>query len=82
MDTSVYNNLSQIVLTIDDRSLVKRIADAVKLIKGVTAVQIKQADDDILKSASYKAAMKDLREGNVTSYESADDLCDSLMNEV
>ena len=47
MDTSVYNNSSQIVLTIDDRSLVKRIADAVKLIKGVTAVQIKQADDDI-----------------------------------
>lgn len=82
MDTSVYNNSSQIVLTIDDRSLVKRIADAVKLIKGVTAVQIKQADDDILKSASYKAAMKDLREGNVTSYESADDLFDSLMNEV
>ena len=82
MDTSVYNNSSQIVLTIDDRSLVKRIADAVKLIKGVTAVQIKQADDDILKSASYKVAMKDLREGNVTSYESADDLFDSLMNEV
>ena len=82
MDTSVYNNSSQIVLTIEDRSLVKRIADAVKLIKGVTAVQIKQADDDILKSASYKAAMKDLREGNVTSYESADDLFDSLMNEV
>ena len=82
MDTSVYNNSSQIVLTIDDRSLVKRIADAVKLIKGVTAVQIKQADDDILKSASYKAAMKDLREGNVTSYESADDLFDRLMNEV
>ena len=82
MDTSVYNNSSQIVLTIDDRSLVKRIADAVKLIKGVTAVQIKQADDGILKSASYKAAMKDLREGNVTSYESADDLFDSLMNEV
>ena len=82
MDTSVYNNSSQLVLTIDDRSLVKRIADAVKLIKGVTAVQIKQADDDILKSASYKAAMKDLREGNVTSYESADDLFDSLMNEV
>ena len=82
MDTSVYNNSSQIVLTIDDRSLVKRIADAVKLIKGVTAVQIKQADDDILKSASCKAAMKDLREGNVTSYESADDLFDSLMNEV
>ena len=82
MDTSVYNNSSQIVLTIDDRSLVKRIADAVKLIKGVTAVQIKQADDGILKSASYKAAMKDLHEGNVTSYESADDLFDSLMNEV
>ena len=81
MDTSVYNNSSQIVLTIDDRSLVKRIADAVKLIKGVTAVQIKQADDDILKSASYKAAMKDLREGNVTSYESTDDLFDSLMTE-
>ena len=82
MDTSVYNNSSQIVLTIDDRSLVKRIADAVKLIKGVTAVQIKQADDDILNSASYKAAMKDLREGNVTSYESAHDFFDSLMNEV
>ena len=81
MDTSVYNNSSQIVLTIDDRSLVKRIADAVKLIKGVTAVQIKQADDAILKSASYKAAMKDLREGNVTSYESTDDLFDSLMTE-
>ena len=81
MDTSIYNNAPQIVLTIDDRSLVKRIADAVKLIKGVTAVQIKQADDDILKSTSYKAAMKDLQEGNVTVYKSADDLFDCLMNE-
>ena len=82
MDTSIYNNASQIVLTIDDRSLVKRIADAVKLIKGVTAVQIKQADDDILQCTSYKAAMKDLQEGNISTYESADDLFDSLMNEV
>lgn len=82
MDTSIYNNASQIVLTIDDHSLVKRIADAVKLIKGVTAVQIKQADEDILQSASYKAAIKDLQKGNVSTYDSADDLFDRLMNEV
>ena len=79
MNTIAYNNQSQFIVTIDDVSLVKKISDAVKLIKGVTSVRISKPNDQILQSASYKAGMEDIKNGNVTSYSSSDEMFRDLM---
>ena len=79
MNTLSYNSQSQLIVTIEDASLVKKISDAVKLIKGVTSVRISKPNDLILQSASYKAGMEDIKNGNVTSYSSSDEMFRDLM---
>ena len=79
MNTLTYNSQSQLIVTIEDASLVKKISDAVKLIKGVTSVRISNPNDLILQSASYKAGMEDIKNGNVTSYSSSDEMFRDLM---
>ena len=79
MNTLSYNSQSQLIVTIEDASLVKKISDAVKLIKGVTSVRISKPNDTILQSASYKAGMEDIKNGNVTSYSSSDEMFRDLM---
>lgn len=79
MNTLSYNSQSQLIVTIEDASLVKKISDAVKLIKGVTSVRIYKPNDQILQSASYKAGMEDIKNGNVTSYSSSDEMFRDLM---
>ena len=79
MNTLSYNSQSQLIVTIEDASLVKKISDAVKLIKGVTSVRISKPTDQILQSASYKAGMEDIKNGNVTSYSSSDEMFRDLM---
>ena len=79
MNTIAYNNQSQLIVTIDDMSLVKKISDAVKLIKGVTSVSISKPKNQILQSASYKKGMEDIKNGNVTSYSSSDEMFSDLM---
>ena len=79
MNTLSYNSQSQLIVTIEDAALVKKISDAVKLIKGVTSVRISKPNDQILQSASYKAGMEDIKNGNVTSYSSSDEMFRDLM---
>ena len=79
MNTLSYNSQSQLIVTIEDASLVKKISDAVKLIKGVTSVRISKPNDPILQCASYKAGMEDIKNGNVTSYSSSDEMFRDLM---
>lgn len=76
---NTFNNQSLLIVTIDDISLVKKISDAVKLIKGVTSVSISKPKNQILQSASYKAGMEDIKNGNVTSYSSSDEMFHDLM---
>ena len=79
MNTLSYNSQSQLIVTIEDASLVKKISDAVKLIKGVTSVSISKPKNQILQSASYKKGMEDIRNGNVTSYSSSDEMFRDLL---
>ena len=79
MNTLTNNSQSQLIVTIDDTSLVKKISDAVKLIKGVTSVRISNLDNQILQSTSYKAGMEDIKKGNVTSYSSSDEMFRDLL---
>lgn len=79
MNTLTYNSQSLLIVTIEDTSLVKKISDAVKLIKGVTSVRVSKPNDPILQSTSYKAGMEDIKNGNVTSYSSSDEMFRDLM---
>ena len=60
-------------------SLVKKISEAVKLIKGVSSVSISKPKNNVLQSASYKAGIEDIRNGNVTSYSSSDEMFRDLL---
>ena len=79
MNTLTYNSQSQLIVTIDDMSLVKKISEAVKLIKGVSSVSISKPKNNVLQSASYKAGIEDIRNGNVTSYSSSDEMFRDLL---
>mgnify|MGYP003444029084 FL=1 len=63
----------------DDISLVKKISQAVKLIKGVSSVSVSKPKTNILQSESYKAGIEDIKKGNVTTYSSSDDMFNDLM---
>ena len=67
------------IVTIDDISLVKKISQAVKLIKGVSSVSVSKPKTNILQSESYKAGIEDIKKGNVTTYSSSDDMFNDLM---
>ena len=81
MNTISYNDSPQIVVTVEDTALIKKIVNAVKMIKGVSSVQITRAENSILDSPSYKSAMRDVEQGRITTYKSADDMFNDLMNE-
>lgn len=79
MNTITCNNETQLIVTIDDISLVKKISEAVKLIKGVTSVSISKPYNSILQSPSYKAGMEDIKNGNVSTYSSSDEMFRDLL---
>ena len=79
MSTLSYNSTNQLVVTIDDHSLVKKVTEAIKLLKGVSSVKAYRLEDDVLNSPSYKAAMRDIKDGNVTTYASSDEMFKDLM---
>jgi len=47
MNTLTYNDQSQLIVTIDDNSLVNKISEAVKLIKGVSSVYISSSKSTV-----------------------------------
>ena len=47
MSTLSYNSTNQIVVTIDDHSLVKKVTEAIKLLKGVSSVKAYRIEDDV-----------------------------------
>ena len=79
MSTLSYNSTHQILVTIDDSSLVKKVTEAVKLLKGVSSVKTYHSEKNVLESASYKAAMRDIEDGNLTTYASSDEMFKDLM---
>ena len=80
MNTISYNDSPQIVVTVEDTALIKKIVNAVKMIKGVSSVQITRAENSILDSPSYKSAMRDVEQGRITTYKSADDMFNDLIS--
>ena len=71
----------QILVNIEDMSMLKDIKKAISLLKGVASVKVKRAtkkDYDITKTAGYREAMDDVKNGRVTTYDSVEDLFQKL----
>ena len=66
--------MATIVLQVPDESLVTKVKQACKMLMGVTSVKVhKPKEHDITKTAHYKAAMDDVKNGRVTTYASLED---------
>ena len=71
--------MATIVLQVPDESLVTKVKQACKMLMGVTSVKVqKTREHDITKTAGYKEAMDDVKNGRVTEYDSVEDLFQEL----
>ena len=70
--------MATIILQVPDESLVTKVKQACKMLVGVASVKVqkeaKQKKYDITKTAGYREAMKDVKEGRVTKAESVEDM--------
>ena len=72
--------MAAILLQVPDESLVAKVKQACKMLMGVTSVKVERPKAkpveekfDITKTAGYKEAMDDVRNGRVTEFASVDD---------
>lgn len=66
----------QILVNIEDMSMLKDIKKAISLLKGVSSVKVKRTtkkEYDITKTAGYREAMDDVKNGRVYHYDSLKD---------
>ena len=74
--------MATIVLPVPDESLVSKVKSACKMLVGVASVKVlkatKEKDYDITKTAGYREAMDDVKNGRVTTYDSVDDMFKKL----
>ena len=66
----------QILVNIEDMSMLKDIKKAISLLKGVASVKVKRTTKkgyDITKTAGYREAMDDVKNGRVYHYDSLKD---------
>ena len=72
----------QLLVSISDLSMMNDIKKAISMLKGVTAVKKqKQKEFDITKTAGYREAMDDVKNGRVTHYDSVDDMFKQILGE-
>jgi len=69
--------MATLVLQVPDENLVSKVKQACKMLMGVTSVKVqkpaKPEEYDITKTASYRQAMNDVKNGRVTTYASLED---------
>lgn len=67
-------DMATIVLQVPDEGMVTKVKQACKMLMGVASVKVqKPKEDDITKTAGYRAAMDDVKNGRVTTYASLED---------
>jgi hypothetical protein len=69
--------MATLVLQIPDESLVQKVKQACKMIVGVASVKVQKTamkkEYDITKTAGYREAMDDIKNGRVYHYDSLKD---------
>ena len=77
--------MATLVLQVPDESLVQKVKQACKMLVGVASVKVqqpaKEKEFDITKTAGYREAMDDVKNGRVTHYDSVDDMFKSVLGE-
>ena len=77
--------MATIVLQVPDESLVSRIKSACKMLVGVESVKVhkttKTKDYDITKTAGYREAMDDVKNGRVYHADSVDNMFKQILGE-
>lgn len=73
--------MATIVLQVPDESLVTKVKQACKMLMGVSSVKVqKTKEHDITKTAHYKAAMDDVKNGRVYHADSVDDMFNQILD--
>ena len=76
-------NMTQLILTINDESMLSKIKAACKMLKGVIDVRtVKEKKMDITQTAGYKEAMEDVKEGRVYHAENVEDMFQQILGYV
>ena len=74
--------MATIIVQVPDESLVTKVKQACKMLMGVTSVKVQNTPSkvaDITKTAHYKAAMDDVKNGRVYHASSVDDMFDQIL---
>ena len=68
--------MATILLNVPDETLVSKVRKICKMLQGVTSVKVLKTEpsktkvQDITKTAGYRQAMEDIKDGRVTQYDS------------
>ena len=77
--------MATLVLQVADENLVQKVKQACKMIVGVTSVKVqrpvKEKEYDITKTAGYREAMDDVKNGRVYHADSVDDMFKQILGE-
>ena len=75
--------MTQLILNIEDASMLTQIKKACSLLRGVNSVKVvKQRPKDISSTKGYQEAMDDVRAGRGPKAESADDMFTQILGYV
>ena len=75
--------MAQLILTINDESMLAKIKAACKMLKGVIDVRtVEEKKMDITQTAGYKEAMEDVKAGRVYHAESVEDMFQQILGYV
>ncbi len=70
--------MATIVLQVPDETLVSKVKQACKMLRGVTSVRVqrepKEEEFDITKTKDFQEALDDVKHGRVTTVDSVDDM--------
>jgi collagenase-like PrtC family protease len=77
--------MATVILQVPDESLVSKIKSACKMLVGVTSVKVhktaREKEYDITKTAGYREAMDDVKNGRVYHADSVDDMFKQILGE-
>ena len=75
--------MAQLIVNVEDASLLLQIKKACSLLKGVGSVKVvKQKSQNISSTKGYQEAMEDVRAGRVHKAENADDMFTQILGYV
>ena len=75
MDTSVINN-PQLLVTVSDPTMLTKLKNAIKMLKGVSSISVLKP-----KKTGLELAEEDKEKGRVTHWNSVDEMFNSILGE-